>query len=275
MKGDTIQYGIYKNLAAFASSPLSIHFENNRPFLTITKFLRYVEVSHWGNIVVEDHISMRNDGARLKGPFSRYDYQINPQANGQSALKFLKQYLPTDAEDVYYRDDIGNISTSFLNMDEDEKLRLELRPRFPLFGSWKTDFYMGYNLPLEKYVSIDNNGNYVLNTTLIANWDIGISIDEAEVRIILPEGSSQISTARSPFAVDISNGTHFTYLDYYGRPVLILKKTKLVNEHHQYFLIQYYFTSISLFLEPFLLISGFGTLLVTIILIRRIDLSIN
>jgi len=143
IRGDQIQYGTYKSLPPFSYSQMSIHFENNRPFLSITKYLRLIEISHWGNVAVEDHITMRNDGARLKGAFSRYDYQINPQANGQSALKFLREYLPQEAEDVYYRDDIGNISTSFLNMDDDGKLRLELRPRFPLFGGWKNRILYG------------------------------------------------------------------------------------------------------------------------------------
>jgi len=275
IKGDTIQYGVYKNVQPFSFSSLSIHFENNRPFLSITKFLRLIEISHWGNVAVEDHVSMRNNGARIKGSFSRYDYQINPQANGQSALKFLRQYLPTEATDVYYRDDIGNISTSFLNMDDDDRLRLELRPRFPLFGGWKTEYYMGYNLPSESCLFIDENGNYVLNTTIIANWDIGVTIDEAEVRIIFPEGSSKIKLTGTPYVVESSNSTHFTYLDFFGRPVLILKKRNLVNEHNQYFQASYSFTSISLLLEPFLLIGGIASILIFLIAVRRLDLTID
>jgi oligosaccharyltransferase complex subunit alpha (ribophorin I) len=276
LKGDTIQYGIYKSLPPFSFSSLTIHFENNRPFLTITKFLRFIEISHWGNIAVEDHINLVHNGAKLKGSFSRYDYQINPQANGQAALKFLREYLPAEAEDVYYRDDIGNISTSFLNMDDDRKLRLELRPRFPLFGGWKTEFYMGYNLPTESYLFYDSKtGNFVLNTTLIANFDFGITIDDSETHIIFPEGTSEYKLFNSPFAVEERNRTHMTYLDVYGRPVLIIKKQNLVNEHHQYFQISYKFSSVSMLLEPFLLVGGFFVLFVTIIFIRRFDLSIQ
>jgi len=273
LRGDTIQYGPYKNINAFSYSPLSVHFENNRPFLSITRLYRIIEISHWGNIAVEDHMTMKNNGARLKGPFSRYDYQINPQANGQSALKFLRLYLPDEAEDVYYRDDIGNISTSFENKDDDRH-RVELRPRFPLFGGWKTEFYMGYNLPTENYLFVESNGNLLLNTTIIPNWDIGISIDEAEIHVIFPEGSSNIKLTGAPFKVEKGNGTHFTYLDYFGRPVLILKQKNLVNEHHQYFQITYSFNKLSLLLEPFLLVSGFLVIIITTIIVRRIDLTI-
>ena len=67
-------------------------------------------------------------GAKLKGSFSRYDFQRNPQS-GPSAVKSYKTILPAAAKDVYYRDEIGNISTSHLRED-DEYVELELRPRY-------------------------------------------------------------------------------------------------------------------------------------------------
>lgn len=65
---------------------LRVHSENNTPFLTITSMERVIEVSHWGNIAIEEHIEVRHSGAELKGPFSRYDYQR--QAEGASVKSF-------------------------------------------------------------------------------------------------------------------------------------------------------------------------------------------
>jgi len=48
---------------------------------------RVIEVSHWGNIAVEEHIEVRHSGAALKGPFSRYDYQRS-QEQGASVKSF-------------------------------------------------------------------------------------------------------------------------------------------------------------------------------------------
>lgn len=59
--------------------------------------------------------------------------------------------LPSSARDVYYRDEIGNISTSNLH-ETDDGVELELRPRFPLFGGWKTNYYIGYNIPSYQYL---------------------------------------------------------------------------------------------------------------------------
>lgn len=64
-------------------------------------------------------------GAILKGPFSRYDFQRN---SGASAVKSYTTLLPAAAQDLYYRDEIGNISTSNARV-EDEFVSLELRPR--------------------------------------------------------------------------------------------------------------------------------------------------
>lgn len=65
-----------------------VHYENNAPFLTVTHMTRVIEVSHWGNIAVEESYDMVHTGAVLKGPFSRYDYQRNQ--DGISSIKSFK-----------------------------------------------------------------------------------------------------------------------------------------------------------------------------------------
>ena len=47
-------------------------------------------------------------------------------------MKSYKTLLPAAARDAYYRDEIGNISTSHLREDEDF-VELELRPRWAPF----------------------------------------------------------------------------------------------------------------------------------------------
>lgn len=63
----------------------------------------------------------------------------------------LQTILPAAAQDVYYRDEIGNISTSHL-LVLDDSVEMEIRPRFPLFGGWKTHYIIGYNLPSYEYL---------------------------------------------------------------------------------------------------------------------------
>lgn len=63
----------------------------------------------------------------------------------------LQTILPAAAQDVYYRDEIGNVSTSHL-LVLDDSVEMEIRPRFPLFGGWKTHYIVGYNLPSYEYL---------------------------------------------------------------------------------------------------------------------------
>lgn len=70
--------------------------------MTITKLDRVIEISHWGNIAVEETIDIVHTGAALKGSFSRYDFQKDTRSN-QPYVKSYKTMLPASATEVYYR----------------------------------------------------------------------------------------------------------------------------------------------------------------------------
>ncbi len=63
----------------------------------------------------------------------------------------LQTSLPASARDVYYRDEIGNVSTSHVREMQDQ-VEVEIRPRFPLYGGWKTHYILGYNVPSYQYL---------------------------------------------------------------------------------------------------------------------------
>lgn len=274
VNGDTITYGPYEDIRSFSYSPMSLHFENNKPFLTVTKMVKELEVSHWGNLAVEETYEMRHDGAKLKEPFSRYDFQRNPNA-ARTAVSVTTMILPPYASDAYYRDEIGNISTSHIALT-DRGVTLELLPRFPLFGGWKTAFYMGFNLPLQHYLGTDENdsGLYVLNATFATTYD-DVAVDELVVRVILPEGARDIEFY-TPFPVDGSEkDVHYTYLDTSGRPVLVIRKKNVVPQHNQYFQVTYRFSQISMLYEPFLLIGAFFLFFLFVMIYVRLEFNIG
>lgn len=107
--GSQVVYGPYNDIKAFTSGAprnLALHYENNSPFMAVTSLDRLIEVSHWGNLAVEETVQVLHTGAVLKGSFSRYDYQRSPNS-GQSSVKSYKSLLPAASTDVYYRDEIG------------------------------------------------------------------------------------------------------------------------------------------------------------------------
>jgi len=234
----TIKYGPYANIAPFSESEMAIHAENNNHMLVVTQLLRVIEVSMWGNIAVEETVDVRHNGAVLKGAFSRYEYQR--ENSGVSSVKNFKTLLPASARDVYYRDDIGNISTSHMKV-MDDAVELDLRPRFPLFGGWKTHYLVGYNVPSYEYLFYKGD-NHVLNMRLVDHLFDDMLIEEAEVRIILPEGVSNIELS-TPYPVERREDVqHFTYLDTAGRTVVVVRTQGLLTENHvQDFQLQFTF----------------------------------
>jgi len=266
----TITYGPYKNVEGYSSSEMKIHYENNTPFLTVNEMTRWIEVSHWGNIAVEETYHMTHTGATLKGHFSRYDYQRTPT---HSVIKSFKTVLPASARDVYYRDEIGNISTSNM-LIQDDSVEVELRPRFPLFGGWQTKYYMGYNVPTYEYL-FSKGERYVLKMRLVDHIFDDFVVDKLTVKVVLPEGSSNIQV-KAPYAVsEGGRELHKTYLDTLGRNVVVLLKDGVVENHIQDFQVHYTFKKAMLLQEPLLCVAAFYILFISVIILVRLDFSIS
>jgi len=124
-----------------------------------------------------------------------------------------------------------------------DSVELMLRPRFPLFGGWKTRYVLGYNVPSYEYLFGDG-GNYVLKMRLMDHVFDSMVVDELSVRIILPEGANNIKLI-TPYNVKESPRTlHYTYLDVTGRPVITVSGKNLVENHIQDFTIKYSFPKV-------------------------------
>lgn len=271
---DSVVYGPYSNKKAFEQQPIRVHYQNNKPFALFSYANRILEVSHWGNLAVEEHFELKHVGAALKGGFSRLDYAKNPYG-APASFKSITATLPLKAADIYYRDRIGNISTSDVRASG-KNLEVEFLPRFPMFGGWKTVFYMGYNVPLSDYLSINTaSGKYELKYQFTSPFQ-GIPADEVSIKVILPEGASSVEVDL-PFEYDEKQEEVFqTYLDISGRKVVIIKKKNVSSpEHSKTLIIRYDFPTGGVFQEPLLVIGGLFTLCLFIIGYGRLDLSIG
>ncbi|XP_055546623.1 dolichyl-diphosphooligosaccharide--protein glycosyltransferase subunit 1 [Wyeomyia smithii] len=267
----TIIYGPYDNVAAFSVEPMIVHFENYTPFMTVTKLERVIEVSHWGNIAVEETIDIVHSGAALKGPFSRYDYQKDSRSN-QACVKSYKTLLPASATGVYYRDSNGNISTSAMRVLKDS-VELDLRPRFPLFGGWKTHYTLGYNVPSFEYL-FQSGDNYLLKMRVVDHIFDDMVVDEITTKVILPEGSTNIKLI-APYSVTRNpDDLHYTYLDTFGRPVISFNKKNVVENHIADFNLKYNFSRVMMLQEPLLVVGFLYIMFVLVIIWMRLDFSI-
>lgn len=99
------------------------------------------------------HISLGSTVSQCLSAFGGFASFTGSSSPPMHSLLLLSSQtiLPAAAQDVYYRDEIGNISTSHL-LVLDDSVEMEIRPRFPLFGGWKTHYIIGYNLPSYEYL---------------------------------------------------------------------------------------------------------------------------
>ena len=59
------------------------------------------------------------------------------------SIETLTAKIDKNARDIYYRDIIGNITTSNVRRQSDG-VTVDLTMRFPMMSGWKTEFYWGY-----------------------------------------------------------------------------------------------------------------------------------
>ncbi|KRZ68818.1 Dolichyl-diphosphooligosaccharide--protein glycosyltransferase subunit 1 [Trichinella papuae] len=269
--GKILTYGTYENISSFIMEPMRVHFESYAPFLVVTELERIIEVSHWGNIAVEEHIHLEHRGAVLTGPFSRLDYQRSQRQISPSVSGF-RTILPASAKHIYYRDEIGNVSTSEVRHNPDS-LHLTIQPRFPLFGGWRTSYTIGYNIPSYEYL-YHSSSQFGLKMRFVDHIFENFFIENFLLKIILPEESKNIRV-KPPYDVEqYPNSLHYTYLDVTGRPVITMHKRHLVENHIQDFELYYTWESSKIVREPIMVAVAFMVFFCTIIFFVRLDFSI-
>ncbi|XP_010555823.1 PREDICTED: dolichyl-diphosphooligosaccharide--protein glycosyltransferase subunit 1B-like [Tarenaya hassleriana] len=270
--GKEIKYGPYENRPPYSYAPIIIHFENSSPFAVVEELVREIEISHWGSLQITESYRLAHGGARHKGVFSRVEYQSRHSLSGASSFKNLLAVLPPRVDSVYYRDEIGNISSSRLRTGF-RKSELEIEPRYPLLGGWRATFVIGYRVPLEDFLFESPDGRRYLNFTFGCPL-VETVVDKLTVKVVLPEGSRDPS-AVVPFPVGQDLEVKYSYLDVVGRTVLVLKKNNTVPTHNVPFQVYYTFKPIFMLAEPFMLVSAFFLFFVASLAYIHIDLTIG
>lgn len=273
LKGTKLKCGPYSNTRAYTRDhPLSIHFRHHAPFIQLTNVVKEIEVSMWGSVSVEEVVDLEHSGAKLKGGFSRFDYDHKNQKS--ASYDVITANFPRHASEIYYRDIIGKILTSSTTPKK-KKTMFQMKPRFPLFGGWKTQWYMGYHVPTEDVVTVDGT-SFTLSMEFSSAIDKA-AIDDLTTKVILPEGATNIR-AVFPFEVEHESMVkRHTYLDskFIGRPVLVVKKSNLVPYHNtQEFQVMFDFDPKFLWHEPLLLFAGYMSFFLLVMVLSRWDFSI-
>ncbi|EUC37356.1 hypothetical protein COCCADRAFT_85947 [Bipolaris zeicola 26-R-13] len=279
-QGSTFTYGVYNNVPAGAQQPVSVRYEFTKPVTHATRLERDVEVSHWGgNLAFEERYWLENQGAGLKNHFSRVEWQRQSYMNPPTfAVKGLNLPLAPGSVDPYFTDDIGNVSTSRFRPGNKEAL-LELKPRYPIFGTWKYSFRVGWNADLSTYLrKLSTGDTYVLKVPFLEGPRAaeGISYGRVSLRIILPEGATNVkfSTAVPVVADEVT--LHKTFMDTLGRTALTLTSINLVDEFRgRDVIVTYDYPWIAGYRKPIVITLGMFAVFAVTWVLGSIDTSIG
>jgi oligosaccharyltransferase complex subunit alpha (ribophorin I) len=279
-QGSTFTYGPYSEVPAGAEEFVSVRYEFTKPLTHASLLERDIEISHWGgNLASEERYWLANQGAGLKNHFSRVEWQkqnyMNPPT---SALKELKLPLHPGAMNPYFIDDIGNVSTSRFRPGKKEAL-LELKPRYPIFGGWKYSFRVGWNADLSTYLrKLATGDSYVLKVPFLEGPRIGegIAYGRVNLRVILPEGATNVKYSTSIPLVDSKTSIHKTFMDTLGRPTLELSALNLVDDFRERELIVTYdYSWTAGFRKPIVITMGMFAVFAVTWVMSTIDTSIG
>ena len=270
--GEKIIYALTEEIAPFGTKKLYIHYLNNKPLMVFNYATKTFQVSHWGNIAVTEEYQIENIGAKLIGEFGRIDYDEGV-TGGKNAMKKIRAKLPLRAWGLWYRDEIGNVSTSNARRDMND-VDLELTPRFPILGGWKSNYDIGYNLPTKFHVKTNNQGNYMVNLTFGMPYKNMLARNYT-VKIILPESADNIKVKLpidAPYQIEYDK--EYGCLDLFGRKSIIIRLNNMYDVYNTNIFITYDYQWTMLFVKPVILIFYFLIIFIILIIYSRANISL-
>ncbi|KAJ1976225.1 dolichyl-diphosphooligosaccharide--protein glycosyltransferase subunit 1 [Dimargaris verticillata] len=274
MRGTDLVYGPYKSAEPLAYAPLTVHFPHQVPAVWLPSVRRHIEISHWGGqLTVNDHAVVRNNGATLKGHYER-TLMTRPGMTSGFLLNFFQTPLPATATNVHFRDEVGNVSTTFLRPGKDQAV-LQFNTRYPLAGGWIYNWNHGYSQPLADVLRYDSTTQrYNLMTTLPFLFP-NATVEQSMLEVVLPEGATDIHVRTAADVDNLSQDTYYTYMDSIGRPMITLARRLVVDELSQYpIIISYRYDMLALLRKPFHLALLFFVLFFFASIVSRVDYNL-
>ena len=247
----------------------------NAHFTQAQSVTRYVEVSHWGNVYTREYNKLTNRAATFKGEFSTIDFNPGRKDTGRHCYRSATVKLPVDAWGLYFRDEVGNITSAYPER-KDDAIEIALFPRFALLGGWNLTWDISYNAPSSNYLT-----KHVSESDYVLKLDLGylltdIPSDKYHLRVALPEGA-EILDVTIPGQKPSINGQvkTFSYLDFVGRPTVNLTFYNFLPRvnPNQTLIIRYRFKGFLLIVEPLYLSIGLFLCFSIYLVVSRLDLS--
>ncbi|KAJ1643741.1 dolichyl-diphosphooligosaccharide--protein glycosyltransferase subunit 1 [Coemansia asiatica] len=290
-KGDVV-FGPFTALSNQTGASVSVVFRDNGEQMEATRYRREYFVSHWADdLHVADHLDVRNRGPML--PANGLDkVQQTVTAYMQGRDNLVKSFLapvPRDAREFYFVDHIGNVSTSALGPATGGSRLLQLKPRFPIPGSWRYAWRHGFSLPLAKYLRRTND-LYALRLPFIGHVTASATLERTigqklidkkntavldySLQISLPEGAHDVHV-HLPFGATYRVERSWYYFDVVGRPLIIVDMKNVpegLSDAHV--VVLYRYNLLDLWIKPAAIAGVFLALFALASLLSRLELGL-
>lgn len=269
---EVLEYSAPENAEPFHIELLHFHYVNNAPFAVGTSVEKKIDVGRWGTLHMDERYQMMHGGSKLVGPWSRHLYVSNPLKFAQASFRELPAEVPPRASHIYFRDVIGNVSTSFVRVSGNSRGIAALLPRTPLFGGWSTDFEFGFKLPLGPFQKRLPDGRTELR--LMAGPQVkAITIDDYVVKVELPEGATDV-TVDSEIDMDVTQEPKYTYMNPSGRTVVLIRLTNMLDALNVPLFVRYKLPPFAWAREPALWTASLAALLAAVVWFWQADFSL-
>lgn len=266
---------------ALANTKIQIHFGHQFALPHLAKVKKTVEVSHWGAAIsVKEEIELVNRAAALKGEFNRVPF-VHLKYSGKEKSPFpightlmsVNGIVPQDAFNIHYRDVIGNVSTSHAKR-ESGHTTVEITPRFPMLGGWKTEFELSYDVPSAKRLLQSNSDDQFVVWVPIEHAIKNVFADKLELEIVLPSGAVDVSVAPDVDAEISFDRKGWMVAPWQtGKTLLKINPGPVYGRPHN-LAVKYRLSPFNVYLTPLLITLYVFAFFVSFILLRRVRLEI-
>lgn len=152
-----------------------------------------------------------------------------------------------------------------------------MKPRWSLLGDWNCTWDLSYNVPTEDILRERKSDSMFRFEIKVAHLLHTIPSDKYELKVAFPEGANIVSHNFEGVAKPskIAMDTSFSYLDFLGRPTLVLTFNDYLPRMDQNakIVVEYTLQDHKIFIEPLYLICGLMLCFTIYLAFSKLDLS--
>lgn len=201
----------------FKNSKVRFYFQMNKPFDIFLNTEREIYLSMWGNVYENNKFYAMNQAAEIDGEYSNVDFFAGDFNTGKNSLRWISTNLPGELWGLSITDEVGNVTKPHAAKAGDS-IKLNLIPRFALFGGWKSNWFVSYNQKTTKYLkrSPKDKSLYKFSYPVGYEFDLVLS-QKFTLKICLPEFADVISIDTKYDYVAKKLIKEYGMLEFFGR----------------------------------------------------------